>query len=64
MGADGKAEDREVKVGVMNRVSAEILSGLEPGEKVVVGTKPAAGAARAPAASALVPGGAKGGGRP
>jgi macrolide-specific efflux system membrane fusion protein len=55
VGADGKAADRQVKVGVMNRVSAEILAGLEPGEKVVIGTKAPAGAARAPAASALVP---------
>jgi macrolide-specific efflux system membrane fusion protein len=62
--ADGKAVDRDVKVGVVNRVSAEILSGLEPGEKVVIGTKAPAGAARAPAASALVPTATKGGGRP
>lgn len=63
MGADGKTEDRAVKVGVMNRVSAEILSGLEPGEKVVIGEKPAA---RAPAGagSALVPSAPRGGGRP
>ena len=48
VGADGKVADREVKVGVMNRVSAQILSGLEPGEKVVIGTKaPAAAAPRA-----------------
>ena len=36
LGADGKITEREVKVGVMNRVSAQILSGLEPGEKVVL----------------------------
>lgn len=63
MGADGKTEDRAVKVGVMNRVSAEILSGLEPGEKVVIGEKPAA-KAQAAAKSALVPGSTRGGGRP
>jgi len=62
VGADGEAVDRDVKVGVVNRVSAEILAGLEPGEKVVIGTKAPAGAARAPAASALVPSGARGGG--
>src|SRR5450830_2147923 len=39
VGVDGQVADREVKVGVMNRVSAQIISGLEPGEKVVVGTK-------------------------
>ena len=64
VGASGKVEEREVKVGVMNRVSAQIVSGLEPGEKVVIGTKSPATAAPAPAASALAPNAAKGGGRP
>ena len=64
VGADGKAVDREVKVGVMNRVSAEIVSGLEPGEKVVIGSKAPAAAAQAPTGSALVPAGVRGGGRP
>jgi membrane fusion protein, macrolide-specific efflux system len=70
--AGGKVEDREVKVGVMNRVSAVIVSGLEPGEKVVIGnrqpaTKAPAAAAKTQAGSALVPGAGntgKGGGRP
>ncbi len=64
--ADGKAADREVKVGVLNRVSAQIVSGLEPGEKVVIGNR-APAAARAKAGSALVPTSGttgKGGGRP
>ena len=39
VGPAGKVADREVKVGMMNRVSAEIVSGLEPGERVVIGTK-------------------------
>jgi macrolide-specific efflux system membrane fusion protein len=65
VGADGKVAEREVKVGVMNRVSAQIVSGLEPDEKVVIGIKaPAAAAAPAQTGSALVPGAAKGGGRP
>jgi macrolide-specific efflux system membrane fusion protein len=64
VGADGKVADREVKVGVMNRVSAQIISGLEPGEKVVIGTKTPAAPARAQTGSALVPNAAKGGGRP
>jgi macrolide-specific efflux system membrane fusion protein len=68
VGADGKAVDREVKVGVMNRVSAQILSGIEPGAKVVIGNKTSAAkapaAAMAPGGSALVPNAAKGGGRP
>jgi macrolide-specific efflux system membrane fusion protein len=63
VGELGRIIDREVKVGVMNRVSAQILSGLEPGEKVVIGTK-APAAAKAPATSSLAPNAAKGGGRP
>ena len=67
VGADGKVAEREVKVGVMNRVSAQILSGLEPGEKVVIGTKAPVAAATAPSGSALTPNAQnmpKGGGRP
>ena len=63
VGSDGKVTDREVKVGVMNRVSAQIVSGLEPGEKVVIGTKAPAAAAQAQSGSALVPAATKGGGR-
>jgi macrolide-specific efflux system membrane fusion protein len=59
--ADGGVADREVKVGVMNRVSAQITEGLEPGEKVVIGARTAA-AAKAPASSALAPKAPKGGG--
>jgi len=66
--ADGKVTEREVKVGVMNRVSAQIISGLEPDEKVVIGSKSADPVARAPAGnatgSALVPNAARTGGRP
>jgi macrolide-specific efflux system membrane fusion protein len=64
VGADGKAVDRDVKVGVTNRVSAQIVSGLEAGAKVVIGTKAPAAAAKAQTGSALVPNAAKGGGRP
>ena len=32
-----RSNEREVRVGVTNRVSAQILAGLEPGEKVVIG---------------------------
>lgn len=38
---NGKITEREVQVGVMTRVAAEITSGLEPGETVVIGTKAA-----------------------
>ena len=59
VGKDGQVEERRVTVGVTNRVQAQVLSGLEPGESVVVGTSddgekkaaPRAGAPR-PAAKA------------
>lgn len=43
---DGSIEQRDVQVGVMSRVAAQIVSGLEPGEKVVAGAR---GGARTPA---------------
>ncbi len=67
VGVDGKVVEREVKVGVMNRVSAQILSGIEPGDKVVIGNKTPAAAVPAKSTSALVPNAQntqKGGGRP
>lgn len=36
---DGSIEEREVKVGVSNRVHAEVLSGLKEGDSVVAGQK-------------------------
>jgi len=66
--AGGKVGERPVKVGVMNRVSAQITSGLEPGEKVVIGARQPdsakTAAAKAPSGSALVPSAGKGAGRP
>ncbi|MCZ7564646.1 MAG: efflux RND transporter periplasmic adaptor subunit [Burkholderiales bacterium] len=47
LGADGKIAERIVAVGTMNRVAAEIVSGLEPGERVVTGLQ--AGGRAAPA---------------
>lgn len=38
MKEEGSIEEREVRVGVVSRVSAQIVSGLEPGEKVITGT--------------------------
>ncbi len=38
IGKDGQVEERRVTVGVTNRVQAQVLSGLEAGESVVVGT--------------------------
>ncbi|HVZ01189.1 MAG TPA: efflux RND transporter periplasmic adaptor subunit [Dongiaceae bacterium] len=37
MGPNGRPERRQVWIGVMNRVSAEVLSGLNPGDVVVIG---------------------------
>jgi macrolide-specific efflux system membrane fusion protein len=45
--ADGTLVDREVTVGVSNRVSAQIIAGLAEGERVVVGQQVAAPNARA-----------------
>jgi len=44
LGADGKATEREVKVGLNNNVDAQILDGLKAGEKVVTGEVPGASA--------------------
>jgi macrolide-specific efflux system membrane fusion protein len=52
VGEDGTVTEREVQVGVMNRVSAQILAGLEPGERIVIGTRSAAASGR-PAAFGL-----------
>ena len=62
LGADGKAEPRVVRIGLDNNVQAQVLSGLKPGEKVVVGE----GAANAPPPPAMRPGQGPGGpgGRP
>lgn len=55
LGADGAAVDREVEVGVMNRVSAQIVSGLDAGETVVIGTRTPAAAAPTQSRSPLAP---------
>jgi len=49
--AAGSVSERTVQVGATNRVSAQVLSGLEPGETVVVGARsePARTPAAAPA---------------
>jgi macrolide-specific efflux system membrane fusion protein len=39
---DGTIEDRDVRVGMASRVSAQIVSGLEPGARIVVGQRAAA----------------------
>jgi macrolide-specific efflux system membrane fusion protein len=42
VGADGSIADREVTIGVMSRVTAEVISGLTEGEQVVAGIAQAA----------------------
>ena len=65
VGADGKATDREVTVGATNRIFAEITSGLEPGEKVVIGTAtPKASPVPRASAGALTGAAPRTGGRP
>jgi macrolide-specific efflux system membrane fusion protein len=64
MAADGKVADRQVTVGAMNRIYAEITSGLEPGEKVVIGTAtPKASPVPRASAGALTGTAPRGGGR-
>lgn len=46
VGTLGGVETREIKTGITNRVDTEIISGLEAGEKVVVGTAGAQTAAQ------------------
>jgi len=38
---DGRIEEREVTVGVMNRIQAEVLSGLNEGDVIVIGSNEA-----------------------
>jgi membrane fusion protein, macrolide-specific efflux system len=40
--SDGTIENRDVRVGIVSRVTAQIVSGLEPGERIVVGQRAAA----------------------
>ena len=37
IGAEGSLEDRTVRLGLVSRISAEVVSGLEAGEEVVAG---------------------------
>ncbi|NMG17755.1 RND transporter MFP subunit [Aromatoleum bremense] len=50
--ADGTLQERRVEVGVSNRVQAQVLSGLEEGDRVVSG---AALRTDAPAAARRTP---------
>lgn len=44
LNADGSIQNRSVKVGIDNRVKAQILSGLKSGEKVIIGNNSSSGA--------------------
>lgn len=39
MAEDGSIEERDVTVGVSNRVHAQVLSGLKEGERVIAGVR-------------------------
>src|SRR5262249_61539989 len=47
--SDGSIEPRQVRVGLVSRVSAQILEGLEPGEQIVLRQRTTAPAAAKPA---------------
>ena len=55
IGGEGKTAEREIKVGVMNRVMAQVTAGLEPGEKVVIGVKATAAPARSQTGASIAP---------
>jgi macrolide-specific efflux system membrane fusion protein len=48
--AEGRTQTRKVALGVTNRVSAQVLSGLEPGERVATSERAARSARTASAA--------------
>jgi macrolide-specific efflux system membrane fusion protein len=50
LGSDEKLETREVQLGVTNRVAAQVLAGLEPGERVATSERPQRAARSASAA--------------
>jgi len=63
--ADGSVSEREVMVGTSSRVSAEILSGLSEGERIVIGVKvPAVPVRSGTAAKSAIPAGIGGTGIP
>jgi macrolide-specific efflux system membrane fusion protein len=65
---DGGIEEREITIGISNRVHAEVLSGLKEGDRVIAGTRDAEAPRRNPQQGAGLgqpgvggPGGAPGG---
>ena len=59
---DGNIERRTITIGVSSRISAEIISGLEPGDQVVAGIIQASTAPAANAGGLNISGGGLGGG--
>lgn len=41
--ADGSLEEREIRIGVTSRIAAEVIDGLEEGERIVTGMRPSGG---------------------
>ena len=54
---DGKIEERQIEVGVSNRVQVQVLSGLEEGEQVIAGVRQQSAPTRAASGNALPPSG-------
>jgi membrane fusion protein, macrolide-specific efflux system len=71
MAADGSIEERDITIGISNRVHAEVLSGLKEGDRVIAGvreperrtTTPQQGAGVGQPGPGGMPGGAPGGAR-
>lgn len=71
MAADGSIEERDITIGISNRVHAEVLSGLKEGDRVIAGvreperrtTTPQQGAGVGQQGPGGMPGGAPGGAR-
>ncbi|MDR2689168.1 MAG: efflux RND transporter periplasmic adaptor subunit [Azoarcus sp.] len=57
LAANGRLEERTVDIGVSNRIHAQVLGGLEEGEKVVAGLASAAAQPNAQAANTRRPSG-------
>ncbi len=56
IGDDGKAETREVELGVTTRIQMEVLSGLKEGDSVIVGLKQAQNSKRPSGVAGVPPG--------
>ncbi|WP_066271508.1 efflux RND transporter periplasmic adaptor subunit [Hydrogenophaga palleronii] len=65
MTEDGKIEEREITIGISNRVHAEVLSGLKEGERVIAGVRePERRASASPQGAGMGPQGMAGPGGP